>query len=297
MIQEIGNHVFHNEFRQLEATSDDLILCCRGVEVLVRLEGAKEQDNSGALYGGDLALPRRSDLVGGDGDLGLVYLVSVDATPLFLARTIPSELPKGFLWQSIRELRFARPRWLAFAAAVGFHLADWYRSNRFCGLCGHPTELVSTNREIVCPSCGHVVYPRINPAVIVGVLDPLHERLLLTNYAASHSRYANYALVAGFTEVGETFEETVTREVAEEVGLSVGRLRYWAGQPWPLTSSILVGFWCEVQGSTELTVDHHELSRATWLRRDEIPMPRRDTSSLTNAMISAFAQGYDPYRI
>lgn len=302
MIQDLGNHRLDNAFCQLEAGPDSLVLCCdcRGMRVLAQLVGEKVEDNSGIPVGGDLALPRLRDLAAAGAEpegMGLTYLLSVDDVPLFLARTAgaAAAVPAGFAWESLRDLRMARPRWLAFAAATGFHLAGWYRSNRFCGCCGHPTQLVPTSREIACPNCGNVIYPRINPGVIVGVLDSSHQRLLLTKYSAAHYRYANYALVAGFTEIGETMEQTVVREVAEEVGLAVGRVTYWGDQPWPFSSSLLAAYWCEVQGSCELTVDHGELKSAVWLTREQIPMPRRDTSSITNAMISAFAEGFDPY--
>ena len=296
MIQEIGEHRLDNRFYAVTPHAEDYVLLCRGLTVCARLCGEKVEDNSGFALGGELGLPRLADFGMSPDELQLVYLLAVDGKPLFLARAEMAEPPAGFGWTSIRELRMAEPRWLAFAAVTGHHLAGWYRSNRYCGVCGHPTELVPTSREICCPACNNVIYPRINPAVIVGVLDPSHERMVFTKYAAAHERYANYALVAGFTEIGETFEQTVQREVAEEVGLTAGRVRYWADQPWPFSGSILAGFWCEAEGSCDLTVDHGELKSAVWLARDEVPMPRRDTSSLTNAMITAFATGYDPYR-
>lgn len=296
MIQDIGEHRLDNHFRVVAPMAGDYVLLCRGLHVCVHLGGHKVTDNSGLTLGGELELPRLADFGRGADELQLVYLLAVDGEPLFLARAEGVEPPEGFAWESIRELRMAEPRWLAFAAVTGHHLAGWYRANRFCGACGHPTELVPTSREICCPACNNVIYPRINPGVIVGVLDPTHERMVFTQYAAAHERYANYALVAGFTEIGETLEQTVQREVAEEIGLAVGRVRYWADQPWPFSASLLAGYWCEVQGSCDFTVDHGELKTAVWLARDEVPMPRRDTSSLTNAMITAFAEGYDPYR-
>lgn len=312
MIQDIGKHAFSNRYVPKEPQAQSIVLCCRAIEIFCCLTGEKSQDNSGFSLGGNLELPRFSDFSRSAAELDLVYLFSVDEQDFFLARaadaaealssgvgasaanaSADSSSPR-FAWESIRELRFASPRWLAFAAITGHQLAGWYRSNRFCGACGHPTELAPTSRELVCPACGNVIYPRINPGVIVGIVDKSHERLLLTKYARAHYRYDNYALVAGYTEVGESFEQTVLREVKEEVGLEVSKLRYWRGQPWPFSSSILVGYWCEAAGD-DVTVDHSELRSAVWLHRDEIPMPRRDTSSLTNLMISTFAQGFDPY--
>lgn len=307
MIQDIGKHAFSNRYVPKRPQAQSIVLCCRSIEIFCYLTGEKSQDNSGVHLGGYLELPRFSDFSCSATALDLVYLFSVDEQDFFLARAadaaemLMSEAGAAadfssprFSWESIRELRFASPRWLAFAAITGHQLATWYRNNRFCGACGYPTELAPKSREIVCPACGNVIYPRINPGVIVGILDQSHERLLLTKYARAHYRYDNYALVAGYTEVGESFEQTVLRETKEEVGLEVSKLRYWRGQPWPFSSSILVGYWCEA-ARDDVTVDHGELRSAVWLHRDEIPMPRRDTSSLTNLMISAFAEGFNPY--
>lgn len=295
MIQDIGQHRLSNHFVTKQPLADSLVLCCRAMEFLARLSGDKSRDNSGRLLGGSLSLPRVADFGVGPGELELVYLLSVDDVDLFLARAQDVPTPSGFSWEQLRDLRMAEPRWLAFAAATGCQLADWYRLNRFCGVCGHPTELALTSREIVCPACGNIIYPRINPCVIVGVLDGSHDHLLLTRYAPLHHPFPNYALVAGYTEIGETLEQTVRREVAEEVGLTVCNMRYWTDQPWPFSSAILAGFWCEVTGSLDLSVDHSELKDAVWMSREEIPMPRKDSSTLTNAMITAFATGQLTY--
>lgn len=291
MIQDIGRHRLINHFMAKKPSAESLILVCQDTRFLARLSVKAREELSGRLVAGELQLPKLEDLGSDPGALGLVYLLSVDDNDLFLARTEPKLEVLGFRWEQLRDLRMASPRWLAFAAATGAQLAEWYRCNRFCGVCGHPTEIVPTSREIACPACGNVIYPRINPCIIVGILDSSHDHLLLTHYTPEYHPYPNYALVAGFTEIGETFEETVKREVAEEVGLTVENVRYWTDQPWPFSSAILAGFWCEATGSLELKVDHHELKEAAWLSREEIPMPRRDTSSLTNAMISAFANG------
>ncbi|MBE5730318.1 MAG: NUDIX domain-containing protein, partial [Clostridiales bacterium] len=90
----------------------------------------------------------------------------------------------------------------------------------------------------------------------------------------------------GYVEVGESFEDTVRREVMEEVGLKVKNIRYYKSQPWPFTNTLLAGYFCEVDGSSEVTVDQNELSTAVWLARDEIP--EISTVSLTGTMIMAF---------
>ena len=124
------------------------------------------------------------------------------------------------------------------------------------------------------------------PAVIVGVTDG--NRILMSKYAGRS--YKKYALLAGFTEIGETVEETVAREVMEEVGLKVKNIRYYKSQPWAFSDTLLMGFYCDLDGDAEVTLDEEELALAEWFERDEIPVePSRD--SLTNEMIIKFKQG------
>ncbi|MBO5104568.1 MAG: NUDIX domain-containing protein, partial [Ruminococcus sp.] len=100
------------------------------------------------------------------------------------------------------------------------------------------------------------------------------------------------ALVAGFTEIGETLEETVSREVMEEVGLKVKNIKYYKSQPWGFSGGILAGFFCEVDGSDTLTVDKSELSSAVWTERNDIS-GQPDDYSLTNEMMMCFKHSAD----
>ena len=122
----------------------------------------------------------------------------------------------------------------------------------------------------------------------LAVVDKEKERLLLTRYAGR--RGGNYALIAGFSEVGETLEETARREVMEEVGLKIRNLHYYASQPWSFSDTLLAGFYAELDGSDEIQLEREELSEGVWLSRDEIPV--QDTSiSLTGTMIERFRNG------
>ena len=124
--------------------------------------------------------------------------------------------------------------------------------------------------------------------MIVAVVDKEKERLLLTRYAGR--RGGNYALIAGFSEVGETLEETARREVMEDVGLKIRNLHYYASQPWSFSDTLLAGFYAELDGSDEIQLEREELSEGVWLSRDEIPV--QDTSiSLTGTMIERFRNG------
>lgn len=148
-------------------------------------------------------------------------------------------------------------------------------------------EASEKERAMRCPKCGKVRYPQICPGVIVGVTDG--DKLLLTKYSVSHSTYRRYALIAGYTEVGESLEDTVRREVMEEVGLEVKNIRYYGSQPWSPTDTLLMGFFCDVDGTRDITLDEDELSVAEWLTRDEIPDESADPSvSLTGTMMKAF---------
>lgn len=147
----------------------------------------------------------------------------------------------------------------------------------------------TTERSQVCPVCGYTVYPKICPAVIVAVYD--EDRLLLTRYTGRP--FTRHALVAGFNEIGESIEDTVRREVMEEVGLKVKHLQFYKSQPWVFTDSLLVGFYAELDGTSKITLQEDELADARWYSRGEIP---RDYSSisLTGEMIEAFRLGKEP---
>ena len=138
-------------------------------------------------------------------------------------------------------------------------------------------------RMLLCPSCRNMVYPRISPAVIVGVLNG--DKILMSKYAGRP--YTNYALIAGFNEIGESAEQTVAREVMEEVGLKVKNIRYYKSQPWAFSGSLLLGFFCDLDGSDRITLDRNELAEAGWFKWDEIALTD-DHLSLTREMIMQF---------
>lgn len=154
----------------------------------------------------------------------------------------------GWQFMPISQLKQYRPKHRAFAGLVGYEYDTWYATRKFCGRCG--THLVHdmVERMVRCPHCGAMEFPKLFPAVIVGIVDSERNKILVSRYA--NREYKRYALIAGFCEMGETVEETVHREVMEEVGLRVKNLRYYKSQPWPPSSSLLFGFFCELDGST-----------------------------------------------
>ena len=127
-----------------------------------------------------------------------------------------------------------------------------------------------------------MIYPRINPAVIVGVIKG--DCLLITRYRTG---FAHNALVAGFAEIGETLEQTVRREVMEETGVSVRNIRYYKSQPWGMAQDLLTGFFCEADEESVIHMDQNELKYAEWVRRNDIVL-QPNNLSLTNEMMSRF---------
>ena len=220
-------------------------------------------DTSGRMHAkvqnGQLCFPAAAEVSAA----GVVYLFSVDETRYFLAAEDKNEPLEGFGLYAIRELRDRTEGRELFAAFTAWHLWKWYRDNRFCGRCGGRNGYHETERALQCEKCGQVVYPRINPAVIVGVTKG--DCLLITRYRRG---YAHNALVAGFTEIGETLEQTVAREVMEETGVRVKNVRYYKSQPWGMAQDLLAGFFCEADGDDKIRMDESDLSAVERLSFD-----------------------------
>lgn len=211
----------------------------------------------------------------------MVYLFSIGSTDYFLTDLTSAKLP-GFSFHELFQVRSLRPKAQVLAAATAWHLYVWYRDNQFCGRCGKKLSHSIQERKLEC-SCGNEVFPKIAPAVIVGVTNG--DQLLLTKYAGG--AYKRYALIAGFTEIGETLEETVRREVYEETGIHVKHIRYYKSQPWGFASNLLVGYFCDLDGSPEIHMDSQELSVAEWVNYSSIPK-NREGLSLTGEMMEYF---------
>ena len=272
MIQDIAPHIYHNEMSwQAPGVDDRVLLFSETGEVCAR----KEADH---LY---LPSVREAGLAPD----ALQYLFSIDRQAFYMGQA-GEVLPGGWEFFSNGALRRCVADETLFACAAAGSLWRWYRNTRFCGRCGDRLEKSRTERAMVCPACGNVIYPKICPAVIVAIHDG--ERLVLTRYRDRPIKHL--ALVAGFNEIGESIEETVHREVLEETGLHVKNLRFYKSQPWVFTDTLLFGFFAELDGSDEITVEEDELSEAGWYLREELP---EDTShmSLTAEMIEQFRLG------
>ena len=270
MLQDIYPHRFHIEFSSKKASPNDFLICCSDGNVYIN------HDENGICF------PKVKDakLISEP-----FFLFSIDDMLFFTAEC---EDITGCEAVAVRSLRHAEPQWLAFAGIVGFRLCDWYERNHFCGRCAARLEHGASERSLCCPKCGNVIYPTICPSVIVAVRNG--SKLLLTRYQQSHSTYRHYALCAGYIETGESAEDAVRRELMEEVGLRVKNISYYKSQPWPLSGALLIGFFCDVDGSDAITRDESELSEAVWIDRADMP-DRSNDVSLTSEMMEQFRMG------
>jgi NAD+ diphosphatase len=149
-----------------------------------------------------------------------------------------------------------------------FHIAQWRRESRFCGSCGTKNTDDPVEQARLCPSCGRLEYPRIAPAVITIVVNERGQVLLAHNKKFTTGIYS---LIAGFNEAGENLEQTVEREIWEEVKIEVRDIRYIVSQPWPFPNSLMVGFSARYAGGT-IRPDGIEIADARWWDRGSLPV-------------------------
>ncbi len=164
-------------------------------------------------------------------------------------------------------------------------LLDYNRANEKCGVCGSPTIVKEEgeDRAIYCTNCDNIVWPKTAPAIIVAVTKG--DKLLL-----AHNKMfpeGIYSVVAGFVEMGETFEDCVRREVFEETGIKVHNIKYFGSQPWPFPNSMMIGFTAEYLGG-EVKVDNEEITHAKWFTKEEIPGTYRKSISISTELIEWF---------
>lgn len=284
MLQDLDFGKIEIEFKIQTPKPEDVVICIDTDRVLLK----RSADDS-------LRLPLYSDVQRwseaghwnhwAEEDFRYVFRLQDRAFFLWMGDSGESFSPE-FHYEPIRQLRQLKSKEVCFAVMTAWHLFVWYRNNRFCGRCAAATVHDEKERLLRCPKCGNMIFPRISPAVIIAVTDG--DRLLLSKYAGR--AYTRYALLAGFVEIGETAEQTVCREVMEEVGLKVKNLRYYKSQPWGVDGNMLLGFFCDLDGDDTIRLDTQELSLAQWFDRDKLPA-QDDGISLTREMIRVFSEG------
>jgi NAD+ diphosphatase len=191
--------------------------------------------------------------------------------------------PPGFALVGLRALHPLVPEDLFRAAGTALQKVEWLRTHGFCSKCGHATQRHPVHEAMVCPSCGHLHFPRLAPAVIV-LIERGREMLLARSPGFTPGVYST---VAGFVEPGESLEDTVHREIWEEVGVEVCDVRYFGSQPWPFPHSLMVGFVARWK-SGEIRIDHREIEDARWFTPEALPPALPSPMSIARRLVDDF---------
>ncbi len=177
-------------------------------------------------------------------------------------------LPNTLEWGSLKDERWIDNNDVYLKGIKSYQLLSWNNSSKYCGKCGTLTDLNYDEQSKKCPNCAFTQYPRISPAIIVGIKNK--DKILL----AHNSNFTEglYSVIAGFVEQGETLEETVKREVFEEVGIKIKNVTYFGSSPWSTEDSLMIGFIADYE-SGEIKVDNKEILMANWYSNDsELPI-------------------------
>ncbi|MBT29513.1 MAG: NAD(+) diphosphatase [Thalassobius sp.] len=198
-------------------------------------------------------------------------------------RDIPEALD-NFEFVSVRSLFGQITEAELLMAGRANQIITWATTHHFCGKCGTPTENKPDELAIICPNCSTTYYPTISPAIIVAIVKD--GKILLGHSARFKGKF--YSVLAGFLEIGETFEQCVAREVKEEAGVNIKNIKYFGSQPWPFPSSMMVGFTAEWD-SGDIVLHDEELDDAGWFSPDDMPNTP-GTYSIAGRLIEWFKQ-------
>jgi len=215
------------------------------------------------------------------------YLGSINGENCFCGEVTNDNLiPKNMYFSTLKALTHQLPSDMFWIGGRAQQIINFNIDHKYCGRCGTLAQNVDGERAKKCPKCGLTNYPRISPAIIVAVLK--EGKLLLAHNNESPKDL--YSVVAGFVEVGETFEECVAREVHEEIGIIVKNIKYFGNQPWPFPNSLMIGFTADY-ASGEIQVDGKEIGHADWYSSTSMPLTP-DSISIAKKLINWFTQNY-----
>lgn len=235
---------------------ETLWLAFRGNELLVIQEGTAARVPTGVEWAA-LGLPMETPQVVGSLGGREAWAAGLPAG---------TEPPPGMAFQGLRRLFGALDEEVWKLAGRAVQIVEWERNHRFCGHCGAGTERKEGELARVCPVCGLQQFPRISPAVIVRI--ERGDQILLAR--SPHFAPGVYSTLAGFVEPGESLEETVVREIREEVGVEVANVRYFGSQPWPFPNSLMIGFVADYAAG-DLRLQEGEIEDAGWFTVDTLP--------------------------
>ncbi len=233
-------------------------------------------------------LPRVAELQDASADVptALHQIAEYDGEPVYAAAAAGVSLPARYEEIGYRELYGITPDEELMLVSRAIQIVSWDRDSAFCSRCAAATEPAHSECVKRCPECGCTQYPRLAPAMIVGVVRD--RRLLLAQSPRFRGRF--HSILAGFVEPGESAEQCVAREVYEEVGITVRNVRYFDSQPWPFPHSFMLGFTAE-HDSGELIIDPAEIVHAGWYAADELPEVPGEVS-ISGRIINWFREEY-----
>jgi NAD+ diphosphatase len=194
-----------------------------------------------------------------------------------------SVLPEGLETKGLRALTYSLSEEIFALTGRAAQLLFWEKTHQFCSRCGTAVELHPQERAKHCPNCQMIFYPKITPAMIV--LVQRGDQILLSR--SPHFAQGLYSVQAGFVEAGESVEETVVREIREEVGLEVKNVRYFGSQAWPFPSSLMLGFTAEYAWG-ELRPHPVEIEDARWCGFEDLPAVLPSKLSIASRLIKSF---------
>lgn len=171
-------------------------------------------------------------------------------------------------------------------ACRAIQIINWDKNHQFCSRCGSNIIIKLDERAKVCHQCNLHFYPKFSPSIIVAIEK--NDEILLAR--SPHFYPGMYSVLAGFVEPGESAEDTITREVYEEVGLQVHNLRYYGSQSWPFPDSFMIGFVADYL-SGEIVIDNHEIEDARWFNVNNLP-PLPSPASIARKLIEQFIQKF-----
>ncbi len=233
--------------------------------------------NAGELFWS----PRSADSL--DAGLSALLQVGESGGSRYLAAELDADA--GLESRSLRSLLFSEADADLELLSRARQLLNWYGTHRFCGICGSATVLRESERILECAACSHQFFPRINPCVIV--LVTRGNEVLLARSARFRTGY--YSCLAGFVEIGETPEQTIEREVREEVGVEVKNIRYMESQSWPFPSQLMLGFLADYR-SGDIVPEPGEIEHAAWFHVGNLPPTPSAGVSVAGRLIEGYAQ-------
>ena len=215
------------------------------------------------------------------------YLGAWDGEHCFSAE-LPADFkpPDGYATRDLRMLFGAFEPDLHALAGRAVQIVEWDRTHQFCGACGHPTELSTSDRSRACPDCEIPLYPRLSPAMIVAV--ERGDEILLGR--GPQFPPGIFSVLAGFVEPGESAEEAVVREVYEETRIHVEDVRYFGSQAWPFPNSLMLGFTARYVGGSVDTSHDAEMEAADFFHVDALPTTFPGNISISQWLLEDFVQ-------